>query len=174
MLSELDKRLDLDIEEILASPKLRVKLSPAELDQSLLELYDKLSESPSGDLLRLIGGGGSIAMQNLYMRRKAQKELQRGVMPELLPSLSNYETETNKETYSTPTQLVRWAMRKNLPNNRQAATTAATSKYKASKSKSEESLQMSTFSFERPAPLTGFKSFSTFTQRKPLSMSLLI
>ena len=113
-------------------------------------------------------------MQNLYMRRKAQKELQRGVMPELLPSLSNYETETNKETYSTPTQLVRWAMRKNLPNNRQAATTAATSKYKASKSKSEESLQMSTFSFERPAPLTGFKSFSTFTQRKPLSMSLLI
>lgn len=174
LLSELDKRLDLDIEEMLASPKLRVKLSPAELDQSLLELYDKISESPSGDLLRLIGGGGSIAMQNLYMRRKAQKELQRGVMPELLPSLSNYETETNKETFSTPTQLVRWAMRKNLPNNRQAATSAAASKYKAAKSKSDESLRMSVFSFERPAPLTGFKLFSTFTAKKPLSMSLLI
>lgn len=63
------------------------------------------------------------------------KELQRGIMPKLLSSLSNYETKMNKEMYSTPTQLVQREMCMNLPHNRQAATTAATSKCKAVKSK---------------------------------------
>ena len=39
LLKELDKRLDLDVDELLESPKLKVKLSPAELDRQLLEFY---------------------------------------------------------------------------------------------------------------------------------------
>jgi hypothetical protein len=70
----LDKRLDLDIDEILDTPKLRIKLSPAELDKQLLELYDTISESPGGDVLRILGGGGQIGLQNLYLKRHAERE----------------------------------------------------------------------------------------------------
>lgn len=112
LLSELNKRLDLNLDEILESPKLRLKLSPAELDKSLLELYDKISESPSGDILRLISGGGSIGMigmQNLYMKRQADK---RGATAEALPYfLDDVEIEENDKM---PVQRVRLAMRRNL------------------------------------------------------------
>ena len=74
LVTELDKRLEIDIDQFLDSPKLRLKLSPAELDKSLLELYDTVSESPGGDILRLIGGGGVVALQNLYMRRRSERE----------------------------------------------------------------------------------------------------
>jgi hypothetical protein len=109
LLSELNKRLDLDLDEILESPKLRLKLSPAELDKSLLELYDKISESPSGDVLRLISGGGGIALQNLYMMRQAQKD---GGLSETLPYfLDDVEMEENGKM---PVQRVRLAMKRNL------------------------------------------------------------
>jgi hypothetical protein len=74
-------------------PKLRLKLSPAELDESLLELYDKISEIPSGDVLRLISGGGGIALQNLYMIRQAQKE--EGLSETLPYFLDDVEMEEN-------------------------------------------------------------------------------
>ena len=51
LVKELDKKLDPDIDKILESPTLHLKLSPAELDKSLLDLYARLSESPSGDVL---------------------------------------------------------------------------------------------------------------------------
>jgi hypothetical protein len=109
LLSELNKRLDLDLDEILESPKLRLKLSPAELDKSLLELYDKISESPSGDILRLISGGGGVALQNLYMKRQGQKS---GGLIEALPYfLDDVEMEENGKM---PVQRVRLAMKRNL------------------------------------------------------------
>lgn len=116
LVAELDKRLDLDLDEFLTSPKLRLKLSPAELDRQLLEFYNNISESPGGDILRVIGGGGQIGLQNLYMRRHAEKErwkkLKEGLAPELFASfLDEYGTDEQEGTVS---QLVRRSLRTNL------------------------------------------------------------
>jgi len=73
VVSELDKKLDIDLDTVLASPKLRLKLSAAELDKQLLELYNKVSQSPSGDVLRVVGGGTDVGKQNLYLRRQAMR-----------------------------------------------------------------------------------------------------
>ena len=62
--AELDKRLDVDLDELLSSPKLRVKLSPAKLDKLLLELYDSVVQGPSGDVFRVIGGGSNVGRQS--------------------------------------------------------------------------------------------------------------
>jgi len=73
LVAELDKRLDADVELLLGSPKLKIQLSPAELDRQLLDLYNNLSESPSGDVLRVIGGGSTVGRQNYYLRQQALK-----------------------------------------------------------------------------------------------------
>jgi len=73
MIKELDKRLNLDVDELLASPKMKIRLSPAELDKQLLELHDLISEGPSGDVLRVIGGGANVGRQNLYLKQQALK-----------------------------------------------------------------------------------------------------
>lgn len=73
MLAELDKRLDLDVDELLASPKLRLQLSPAELDKQLLDLYKAVSENPGADLLRTVMGGANVGRQSLYLKQQAQK-----------------------------------------------------------------------------------------------------
>ena len=73
VVNELDKKLDLDLDTVLASPKLRLKLSAAELDKQLLELYNKVSQSPSGDVLRVVGGGSDVGKQNLYVKQQARK-----------------------------------------------------------------------------------------------------
>jgi hypothetical protein len=110
---ELNKRLDVDIDEALASPKFKLKLSPAELDKSLLEFYDKVSESPGGDVIRVIGGGGSIGLQNLYIKRQAQKERKRqgGLVKELFPSFADVDAEEGNRTAS---QWVRWTLNRTL------------------------------------------------------------
>jgi hypothetical protein len=122
LIAELDKRLDLDIDEFLDSPKLRLKLSPAELDKSLLELYDAVSESPGGDVLRLIGGGGMVAMQNLYMRRHAERERWRKIKEgvgfsalDLFPAYVDDDGTDNEVNDGSPTQLIRQTLRRNLP-----------------------------------------------------------
>lgn len=119
-MAELDSRFDLDIDEFLESPKLRLKLSPAELDKSLLELYDTVSESPGGDILRLIGGGGVIAMQNLYMRRRAEKDrwrkLKEGVALDIFPTyVDEYDDDSEEDKNGTVTQLIRRSLRRNIP-----------------------------------------------------------
>lgn len=115
-MADLDKRLDLDIDELLESPKLRLQLSPAELDKSLLELYDTVSKSPGGDLLRVICGGGQIGLQNLYMRRRTQKNVyQQGVFAEFFPSPLEDDSDRDDPTRRTPVQRIRWALRKNAP-----------------------------------------------------------
>mmetsp|Transcript_21688 Transcript_21688/g.45249 ORF Transcript_21688/g.45249 Transcript_21688/m.45249 type:complete len:118 (+) Transcript_21688:1870-2223(+) len=56
--------------QLLREPELRLQLSPAELDKKLLEIYDNVSRSPGGDILRIIGGGTDVGTQNFYTARK--------------------------------------------------------------------------------------------------------
>jgi hypothetical protein len=116
LVAELGKRLDFDIDEVLASPKLRLQLSPAELDKSVLELYEVVIDGPGGDLLRLIGGGGAIALQNLYLRRKNEKErLKNSWLPDVFPSLVDDDDSDDQREGRYAIQRIRWAMRKNIP-----------------------------------------------------------
>jgi len=183
LIRELDTRLDLDLDEILASPKLRLKLSPAELDKSLLELYDKISESPSGDVLRVIGGGGPIGLQNLYMRRQSLKERQRrGPMPELFPSFID-DTETDEDD-RTASQWVRWALKRNLPREKDgmvAMDSKAKSKKKSLLDKKLGKPRMCISSYSSMYTLTtwrGLRSQSSIGLKPPRrgsrSFSLLI
>lgn len=73
LVAELEKRLDFNIDEILSSPKLRVQLSPAELDKQVLDFYVDVAHGPYGDLFRVIGGGFSVGRQNLYLKQQARK-----------------------------------------------------------------------------------------------------
>ena len=118
---DLEKQLDLDIDEILESPKLRLKLSPAELDKSLLDFYDKMSASATGDVLRLIGGGGQIGLQNLYIRRQALKKRDRSgrdVFPfDSIDLEDPSDSDEDVESDRTASQWIRWAIRRNLPQS---------------------------------------------------------
>ena len=102
MVKELDKRLDLDVDELLASPKLKVELSPAELDKILLEFYNGVSEGPGGDVLRMIGGGANVGRQKYYMKQQAMrlKRVQR--QEEKNQKLSNGIQLSNNSASLTP------------------------------------------------------------------------
>lgn len=137
---ELDRRLDLDFDKLLESPKLRLKLSPAELDNSLLELYDRASESPGGDLLRLIGGGGQVGLQNLYIRRQVERErwekMKQGLAPEIFPTFPDIDGPDDKE--GTASQLVRRSLRRNLSKIGNRNTLRLQAKTDASSNNSNE------------------------------------
>jgi len=121
--AELDKRLDVDLDELLSSPKLRVKLSPAKLDKLLTDLYDSVVQGPSGDVFRVIGGGSNVGRQNLYMKQREGK-------PPLVadddssPQSTRFVEEdagvdnmslTTPSTDRTPTSLVQRALKRNFP-----------------------------------------------------------
>lgn len=103
LINELDKRLDVDLDELLSSPKLRVKLSPAKLDKLLLELYDGVVQGPSGDVFRVIGGGANVGRQNLYMQQQQSK------LAKIVDT-----TAMSEDDASTPTSLVKRALKRNL------------------------------------------------------------
>lgn len=116
IVKELDRRLDLDFDELLTSPKLEWKLSPAELDKQLLELFESISKGPSGDLLRIIGGGNDVALQHSYMKRQARKQLSAAnALNFTAPFFVDNSFENTDENSRTTTQWVRWAMSRNLP-----------------------------------------------------------
>lgn len=128
MSSELDKRLDLDLDTVLESPKLRLQLSPAELDKQLLDFYNDIIQGTSGDLLRVMTGGKNVGMQNLYMKMQAQRELRRKrkglaydesafFMPPP-PQEDADDDVTTSEQERTPTESVSMALRRNLPLKR--------------------------------------------------------
>lgn len=106
LIAELDKRLDVDLDELLSSPKLRVKLSPAKLDKLLLELYDSVTQGDSGDVFRVIGGGANVGRQNLYLKQQQSKLDGKALDP---VSMVDAVGE------STPTSLVKRALKRNLP-----------------------------------------------------------
>ena len=119
LISELDKRLDLDIDRILESPKMRLQLSPAELDRQLLELYKKVTEGPSGDVFRIIGGGQEVAMQSLYIKNRAIGK--GGKDPQNFKSLKFGPFaalgDDSDEEKRTASQWVNLVLRRNLPKN---------------------------------------------------------
>ena len=106
LVNELDKRLDLDIDTILQSPKLRLQLSPAELDKRLLELYKNVADGPSGDVLRVIGGGNDVAFQDRYIRRKKRSTRRKSILG---PAVGQ-----NEEKERTTSQWVKSVLKKNL------------------------------------------------------------
>lgn len=108
LVNELDKRLDLDIDVILQSPKLRLELSPAELDKKLLELYNNVADGPSGDVLRIIGGGNDVALQDLYVRRKRNSSKSH-------PSFLGSAIGESKKNERTASQWVNSVLKRNLP-----------------------------------------------------------
>ena len=116
LVKELDKRLDLDIDKLLSSPKLEVKLSPAELDKQCIELYESIAKGPSGDLLRVIGGGQEVAMQHRYMKRQALKKLQSDRAMNVTAPFFFFDGSADEKD-GTASQRVRWAMRRNLQRN---------------------------------------------------------
>jgi digalactosyldiacylglycerol synthase len=115
MTTELDKRLDLDLDEVLESPKLKLQLSPAELDKQLLDLYTKISEGPSGDVFRVIGGGANVGRQNLYMKQQARNQSKNGLDRFSLPMFAELEDIDDRER--TTAQWVKLALNRALPKN---------------------------------------------------------
>jgi hypothetical protein len=111
LIAELDKRLDVNLDEFLGSPKLRVKLSPAKLDKLLLELYDNVTKGPSGDVLRVIGGGANVGRQALYIKQQ-QSKLSNNVQDQ------GNSIDFNGADSSTPTSLVKRALKRNFPQKR--------------------------------------------------------
>mmetsp|Transcript_15176 Transcript_15176/g.33946 ORF Transcript_15176/g.33946 Transcript_15176/m.33946 type:complete len:479 (+) Transcript_15176:1206-2642(+) len=63
IVSELGNRLDVDIDELLESPTLRLQLSPAELDRKCLDIYKRVTTGTSGTLFRQIYRRTSSFMQ---------------------------------------------------------------------------------------------------------------
>jgi hypothetical protein len=169
-ISELDKRLDLDIDEIIESPKLEVNLSPAELDNQLLELYNKISESPGGDVLRLIGGGQEIGLQNLYIKRQAKKNRSRGkeIQDAQRQHRFPFVFDGNEWGIGTASQRVKWALQRNIPSGQRAENSAKTTVLRSKKQDSSK-MSMSLNSFPvRVATKT------TLLPRRASSFSLLI
>ena len=170
---DLDKRLDIDIDEIIESPKLRVKISPAVLDKQLLELYDRMTSGPQGDLLRLIGGGGQVGLQNMYMRRVAEKQKKRtGSIPDPIPFYLQSETDENPRTVVGG---IRRALRKNLPKNDLPISEASKVNNQQSASivsKQKDTMKMSSTALHAFVPSSRVTSAppSQFTTRKPFSL----
>ena len=122
LMSELEKRLDLDIDDMLASPKLRLKLSPGQLDKQLLELYKRVADGPSGDILRVIGGGQEVAFQDLYIKRRAAKHARALKFNHTSVSFGPFESfdtsgDESEEVLRDPSEWVKQAIRKNLRND---------------------------------------------------------
>lgn len=135
---ELDKRLDLDLDTVLESPKLRLQLSPAELDKQLLDFYNDVIKGTSGDLLRVLSGGKNVGMQNLYMKNQASRQRHRErkglaydsslILNNHLPSYDDaVADDPMDEKEQTPTQRVTLALRRNLPAKRNGSTTTSSS-----------------------------------------------
>ena len=113
LIAELDKRLDVNLDELLDSPKLRVKLSPAKLDKLLLDLYDSVTKGPSGDVLRVIGGGANVGRQAQYIKQQQKMANMQDQGNSPIFDVSSFAI--NSVEASTPSGLVRRALKRNFP-----------------------------------------------------------
>lgn len=178
MITEVDKRLDLDLDEILESPKLRIQLSPAELDKQLLDLYTKVSQGQSGDVFRVIGGGASVGRQNLYMKQQARKEAGKGLDLFTLPVFADLDDIDAGER--TTTQWIKLALSRTRPKgNSSFAKKQATSLSAKNKDSTKMSLECPWFRTSYHRPLSSVKTIrfgSRPAMRPPRSttLSLLI
>lgn len=115
MLSELDKRLEVDVDSLLASPKLKLQLSPAELDKQLLDLYNAFAENPSADMVRTVLGGANVGRQGHYLKEQARKQKnlvrlesgEKNALPQFLDDVGVGE-------YRSATSWIKKTLRRNL------------------------------------------------------------
>lgn len=141
----------MDIDFILQSPKLRLQLSPAELDKKLLELYKNAADGPRGDVLRIIGGGNDVALQDFYVKRKS--------LQSRLGPATNGDTGENERTTS---QWVTSVLNKNLANTEFGA---ARKGFEANKKDDPDEMKMCLTSRHHPT-FSHFSSCqSAFTKR---------
>lgn len=152
MLGELDKRLDLDVDELLGSPKLKIQLSPAELDRQLLELYNTISENPGADIFRTVMGGANVGRQNMYIREQMRKESKAralkerrsggAMIPQFLDDVGGGDTRS-------ATKWVKKALRRNMqssgspsliPENKLSSSKKSVSPYFADENKTSMQL----------------------------------
>ncbi|CAJ1917128.1 unnamed protein product [Cylindrotheca closterium] len=120
LISDLENRLDLDIDEILESPKLRLQLSPAELDNKLLDLYKNILNGPRGDVLRVLGGGQEVAFQDLYIKRSTSKLRKNQDVDQSSLSFGPFSDsiiEARDAKPNTASQWVQQALAKNLKSD---------------------------------------------------------
>ena len=180
LVKDLDKRLDLDIDNIIESPKLRLQLSPAELDKRLLELYKDIQKGPRGDVLRIIGGGQEVALQDLYIKTHAIRERARNPLNQTL-TFGPFESlgEESDDGKRTASQWVNLALRRNLAKS-YVSTTRLNAKQDIAKEDTEGkndrmtmSLQDSARSYPRTA-LHATKANQFCPPRSTRSFSLLI
>jgi hypothetical protein len=187
MLNELEKRLDLDLDEILESPKLRLALSPAELDKQLLELYNRVTDGPGGDILRIIGGGQEVALQSLYLRRQAFRQKAKNPKYDpLFSAFSGLEDDDDDHDLKTASQWVNRSLRRNLKRRPTSSAgdsigQGGNSRQTDSAGKSQSKLKMSLSSSGSGQPLRSSTMIlsagrSTFAPKRSstLSFSLLI
>jgi hypothetical protein len=179
LVSELEKRLDLDIDDILESPKLRLQISPAELDKQLLKLYNQVADGPSGDVLRIIGGGQEVAFQDLYLKRSSAKKRRNVASKSIYISFGPFESlsDDDDEESRTASQWVKQALRKNLQSDSSIPTSNTN---QSSSSREDNDFKMtSQLPFLRCNSLSFFPQVITAKQFCPprkssLSFSVLI
>jgi len=151
LVRELDKRLELDVDKLLSSPKLKLQLSPAELDRLLLRFYNTVADGPSGDILRWIGAGGSatVATQYLYLRNQEIKTRRRKWARELsnseiarssYTSMPQFLEDIGLERGQTATKWVKKALKRNL---KQSSFTPSAEDSERSNSSSKNTPRMS-------------------------------
>lgn len=169
LISELEKRLDVDVDTILESPKLRLQLSPAELDNRLLDFYNGVIKGSSGDYLRLLSGGSRVGMQNLYMKQQAQQQRRRERRPndDGTPAFSSAllhdeEDDLSEEKDRSAAQWVKLALRRNLPTEKKFVPFKVASK---SPNNGGDDTRMSMMSY-RP-------SFASTRMRRKISSPLI-
>jgi len=171
LVNELDKRLDLDIDFILQSPKLRLQLSPAELDKQLLELYKNVADGPSGDVLRIIGGGNDVALQDRYIKRKKTRTKNNSSLR------SSAISEDTEEKERTTSQLVNSVLERTLPKTETGVVRRVDSA--GSKDKSGEMKMSLASRYDRPfyrvsSCQTAFTNKLCLRRSRVSSFSLLI
>ena len=75
----------------------------------MLELYDSVVQGPRGDVFRVIGGGATVGRQNLYIKQQQSK------LAQYEQNLESAAAFADDGEASTPTSLVKRALKRNLP-----------------------------------------------------------
>ena len=160
---------------------MRLQLSPAELDKQLLEFYKSVVDGPSGDILRVIGGGQDVALQDLYIKNNSlRKRSEISHSPgKVRFGASEDPDKGSDEEERTASQWVNFILRRNLPKVDDRESHRGSRDDKNDKSK-EMNMTLRTnnarkqFHLKAPCPALFKDSFCVGRSRVSSSFSLLI